>query len=117
MTASQKGTPKPGWTVPEVARLRAMAAEGRCAQEIADALGRSKFAVHHKAKGVGVRLPYPSGQNFKGTTLPDYYIKAVRLLKESGLTAPQISRIFKYQHRISATYVRRICAGESRPDV
>lgn len=104
------------WTTTEMSTLKRMAEEGHCAANIAKALDRSVHAVHARAWSHGIRLAYPSGEDFKGTTVPDYYVKAIRLLREAGLTALEISSIFKRQHRVSTGYVKRICAGEDRPD-
>lgn len=104
------------WTTTELSTLKQMAKDGYCAAKIAETIDRSVHAVHARAWSHGIRLAYPTGEDFKRTTVPDCYIKAIRLLREAGLTAMEISSIFKRQHRVSTGYVKRICAGEDRSD-
>lgn len=104
------------WTVQEEKALRDLAARGMPAVYIAKHIDRTRWAVINRAQSLGLKLKYPSGDNFKGTTVPDYYVQAIRVLHQHGLNSSQISDIFKQPHRVSEGYVRRICCGTSRTD-
>lgn len=99
------------WTGPEENTLRQMAKDGHCAEEIAEHMQRSKNSIHAKASQMKVRLAYPSGDYNKHTLLPDYYIKAIKVLKQSGMTAKEISEIFAKRHRVSPNQVHKMTRG------
>lgn len=102
------------WTGPEIETLKQMAHNGYHAQLIAETLGRTKNSVHSKAFEHGVRIAYPSGDNFNGTTVSDRYVQAIKLLWDMGFSAIEVSEIFRRKHRVSTGYVKRICYGDKR---
>lgn len=105
-------TPRP-WTGPEHRRFVEMAHAGYCAQDIADALGRTKSAIHARAYASGLRLAHPVTRWFKGIKAPEHHVQAMRAMRQAGLTARQVSEIFQTRHRVSVGLVRKLCEPQA----
>jgi len=104
------------WTYPEMQRLREMAEDGLPAKVIAETLGRTRNSVYDRARKMDVRLQYPCGENTAKTRLPDEIVKAIRVMREGGISVADITRVLNRQFRISPTHAKGICRGERRQE-